>query len=150
MSDTAPFRSRLNLRWADIDANFHLRHSVYYDLGAQQRMDALTAEGISLAMMKEHHFGPVLFREECTFRREIKLEDEVWIDLQLRHLSRDHMRFSFQHLLSKADGTYCATLVIDGAWMDTRLRKLCAPPALACEGLDRIPRSPEFTWLEPK
>jgi acyl-CoA thioester hydrolase len=146
MDGRDPFRSRLHLRWADIDANFHLRHSVYYDVCAQQRMEALVAQGITLAVMKEHHFGPVLFREECTFRREIKLEDEVYIDLHLRYLSRDHSRFSFQHVFSKADGTYCATLVIEGAWMDTRLRKLCAPPEFASEGLDHIPRSPEFTW----
>lgn len=146
----AAFRSRLHLRWADIDANFHLRHSVYYDVCAQQRMEALTAQGISLAVMKEHHFGPVLFREECTFRREIKLEDEVYIDLHLRHLSRDHGRFSFQHTFTKADGTHCASLIIEGAWMDTRLRKLCVPPGIAVVALDHIPRSPEFTWLEPK
>ena len=146
MDGPTPFRSRLHLRWADIDANFHLRHSVFYDVCAQQRMEALTAQGITLAAMKEHHFGPVLFREECTFRREIKLEDEVYIDLQLLYLSRDHSRFSFEHVFSKADGTYCATLVIEGAWMDTRLRKLCAPPAFASEGLDHIPRSAEFAW----
>ena len=150
MAEQQPFRTRLHLRWADIDANFHLRHSVYYDVCAQQRMEALTAQGITMAMMKEHHFGPVLFREECLFRREIKLEDEVYVDLQLRYLSRDHGRFSFQHVFSKADGTYCATLTVEGAWIDTRLRKLCAPPAMAVEGLDHIPRSPEFTWLEPK
>lgn len=144
------FRSRLHMRWADIDANFHLRHSVYYDVCAQQRMEALTQQGISLAAMKEHHFGPVLFREECTFRREIKLEDEVYLDLHLRFLSRDHGRFSFQHTFVKADGTYCATLIVEGAWMDTRLRKLCVPPGVAVVALDHIPRSTDFTWLEPK
>jgi acyl-CoA thioester hydrolase len=112
-------------------------------------MEALTAMGVDMAFMKEHGFGPVLLREECVFRREIKLEDEIHSDLTLRHLSRDHGRFSFQHVLSKADGTYCATLVVEGAWIDTRLRKLCAPPQLASEGLDRIPRSPDFKWLEP-
>lgn len=147
MQQPSPFRTRLHLRWADIDANFHLRHSVYYDVCAQQRMEALTAAGISLAVMKENHFGPVLFREECTFRREIKLEDEVYIDLELRHLSRDHGRFSFKHTFTKADGTYCATLIIEGAWIDTRLRKLTAPPTVAADALDHLPRTADFAWL---
>ncbi|MFN9326753.1 MAG: acyl-CoA thioesterase, partial [Flavobacteriales bacterium] len=97
MDSHSPFRTRLNLRWADIDANFHLRHSVYYDLCAQQRMEALASVGITMALMKEQHLGPVIFREECTFRREIGLHDEVYVDLSLRGLSRDHARFSFAH-----------------------------------------------------
>jgi acyl-CoA thioester hydrolase len=147
MNRTGNFRSRLHLRWADIDANFHLRHSVYYDVCAQQRMEALTAGGITLQFMQEHQFGPVLLREECTFRREIKLHDEVYIDLKLRHLSRDHVRFSFEQVFSKADGTYCATLIVEGAWMDTRIRKLAAPPGITGEVMDHLPRTEGFTWL---
>jgi acyl-CoA thioester hydrolase len=89
-----PFHTRLVLRWADIDANFHLRHSVFYDLCAQQRMDALKHLGITMGLMKEKGFGPILFREECTFRREIKLDDEVYVQLAVRSLSKDQSRFS--------------------------------------------------------
>jgi acyl-CoA thioesterase FadM len=35
----------IQLRWADIDANFHVRHSVYYDWGAMCRMEFLRADG---------------------------------------------------------------------------------------------------------
>lgn len=147
MTTQSPFRTRLVLRWADIDANFHLRHSVYYDLCAQQRMDALSAAGLTMGTMKELHFGPVLFREECTFRREIKLHDEVYVDLHLRHLSRDHGRFSFAHTFVKVGGTYCATLVVDGAWMDTVARKLTVPPPIAREAMESLPRTEDFTWL---
>lgn len=146
MPSEPKFRSPVHLRWADIDANFHLRHSVYYDLCAQQRMEALTQVGVTMLLMKEAHFGPVLFREECTFRREIGLHDEVYIDLALRSLSKDHIRFSFAHTFSKADGTYCATLIVDGAWIDTRLRKLTTPPELAANALDQLPRAADFSW----
>jgi acyl-CoA thioester hydrolase len=146
MDGHSPFRTRVQLRWADIDANFHLRHSVYYDLCAQQRMEALASIGITMGLMKEQHIGPVIFREECTFRREIALHDEVYLDLAIRSLSRDHGRFSFAHTFSKADGTYCATLIIEGAWIDTRLRKLTTPPAMAVDALDHLPRTADFSW----
>lgn len=142
----ARFITPLHLRWADIDANFHLRHSVYYDVCAQQRMEALTSLGITLATMQEQHYGPVLFREECTFRREIKLDDVVSIELRIRYLSKDHSRFSFAHTFTKADGTYCATLIVEGAWMDTKLRKLGAPPMLAGQAMDHLPRTEDFEW----
>ena len=35
------FSKTISLRWADLDPNFHLRHSVYYDLGSQQRVEVL-------------------------------------------------------------------------------------------------------------
>jgi acyl-CoA thioester hydrolase len=141
MEPQTPFRTKLNLRWADIDANFHLRHSVFYDLCAQQRMDVLAGLGITMALMKEHHFGPVLFREECTFRREIGLHDEVFIDLEVRSISSDHTRFSFAHTFTKADGTHCARLVVEGAWMDTRLRRLCAPPETVRAAMNAVPHA---------
>lgn len=144
---TGPFRTQLHLRWADIDANFHMRHSVFYDLCAQQRMDAFQAVGLNMKLMKEQHFGPILFREECIFRREITLDDEVYVELALRHLSTDHGRFSFTHTFTKAEGTHCATLIVDGAWMDTVLRKLTAPPTIASDALDHLPRTPDFAWL---
>jgi hypothetical protein len=31
--------------------------------------------------------------------------------------------------------------------MDTKLRKLTTPPALAVDALDHLPRTEDFTWL---
>ncbi len=138
MVTSSPFRTRLHLRWADIDANFHLRHSVYYDLCAQQRMDALTHVGVTLEWMRANHIGPVLFREECVFRREIKLDDEVHVDLAVRPMA-DPMRFSFVHTFFKADGTYCATITVEGAWIDTVRRKLAPAPVSMQEALKGLP-----------
>ena len=143
----APFRTQLHLRWADIDANFHLRHSVFYDLCAQQRIVALQSVGLTMDVMKEHHFGPIIFREECNFKREIKLSDELYLELAVRHLSKDHRKWSFTHTFIKADGTLCAISTCEGAWMDTQLRKLTAPPALIAVLIDQLPRTPDFSWI---
>ncbi len=142
-----PFSSPVHLRWADIDANFHLRHSVYYDLCAQQRMEAMAKVGITMDVMKQLHIGPVLFREECVFRREIHLHDEVMLDLAVKGLSEDHGRFAFEHRFTKAGGTHCATLTVEGAWIDTRLRKLCPAPPMASNALDHLPRAAGSAWI---
>lgn len=143
----APFRTRIQLRWADIDANFHLRHSVFYDLCAQQRIVALQSVGLTMDVMQQHHFGPIIFREECIFRREIKLTDDLFLELAVRHLSRDRRKWSFAHTFIKADGTDCATSNCEGAWMDTGSRKLTAPPAHLGDNLELLPRAPDFTWI---
>jgi acyl-CoA thioester hydrolase len=140
------FEGPLHIRWADIDANFHLRHSCYYDFAAQMRLDVLEQFGITLRMMQEHGFGPILFREECVFKREIRLGDAITIDLRLKATREDRSRWSFRHHLTRNDGTLCAVLNVDGAWMDTRQRKLTAPPAVAIEALDQLPRTEDFAW----
>lgn len=35
------FIQEIQLRWSDLDPNFHLRHSVYYDWGAFCRIEFL-------------------------------------------------------------------------------------------------------------
>jgi acyl-CoA thioester hydrolase len=35
------FSKQLSFRWSDLDPNFHVRHSAYYDFGAQHRIEIL-------------------------------------------------------------------------------------------------------------
>lgn len=143
------FTQRLSLRWSDLDPNFHLRHSVYYDFGAQARIQVLNEVGITAQVMQEQHFGPILFREECIFRKEIRFDDVIVIDTKLSKLRNDFARWSFRHtLVRQSDNELCATLLLDGAWMDTKLRKLSVPPAIAVEALSKFPRTEDFVMTE--
>lgn len=123
-----PFLKSLELRWADLDPNFHLRHSVYYDFGATARIEFLAQNGITVVFMQQHHFGPVIFREECVFKKEIRLSDAITIDLTLKQSTPDFSRWTIQHTIYKNADTISAILTIDGAWMDTVKRKLTLPP----------------------
>lgn len=137
----------ITLRWADFDPNFHLRHSVYYDFGATCRMAYLQENGLSINVMEQLHFGPVLFREEALFRREVRMGDELTISLSVTKLRRDYSRFSFRHEIVKKDGTVSAILNVDGAWIDTQLRKLMAPPSLVVDMSEGAPKSDDFEWI---
>src|SRR5688572_26284331 len=106
----------LSLRWADIDANRHLRHSVYYDFAAAMRMNALISQGLTSARLEELHIGPVLFREEAIFKREVMLEDKLTIDAKVTRCTEDFGRFSIRHQIVKEDGTVAALITVDVAW----------------------------------
>ena len=138
----------VDVRWADLDGNNHVRHSVYYDWGAQARMNFLTAFGLGTNALTELHIGPVLFREECIFRREIRFGDEITINIKTLKLRRDLSRFSIRHEIKRKDGTLCATLTIDGAWIDTQARKLTAPPPLAVDTFTKMPMAEDFEWVD--
>jgi acyl-CoA thioester hydrolase len=137
----------IQLRWADIDANFHVRHSVYYDWGAMCRMEFLRAMGLTETVFHQLQIGPILFREESRFKRELQMGDTVAIDLHLLAARRDFSRWTIRHQLFKNGDTLAATLTVDGAFLDTRLRKLAIPPALAGDTFDAMPRAVEFSWL---
>lgn len=141
------FTMPLQIRWSDIDANRHLRHSVYYDYGAAMRMKFLSERGLSTQKLEEFHIGPILLREEAVFRREIKLEDNVTIDVELLKTTADYGRWSLRHNLIKADGTVAAIITIDGAWIDMNLRKMAVPNEFIKNIFETFPRSPEFEWI---
>jgi acyl-CoA thioester hydrolase len=142
------FSRRIQIRWSDLDPNFHIRHSVYYDWGAFCRVEFLTEAGLTTQLMQELKFGPILFREECVFRKEIRSEDVITMDVSLIRSKKDFSRWSIQHRIVKADGTLCATLTVDGAWMDVVKRKLSSPPEKVHEVFNAMPRPESFEWLD--
>jgi acyl-CoA thioester hydrolase len=139
------FSTVISIRWADIDANFHMRHSAYYDFGAQHRVDILAQHGLTLATMRELHIGPVLFREECLFKKEIHLSDKITISTTMAKMRADGSRFTIQHLFTNEQGQRCALITVDGAWLDTKLRKLAHPvPAIITEVMNSFPKGEGF------
>lgn len=139
------FEKKITVRWSDLDPNFHLRHSAYYDFGAYCRVAFLSEHGITPEVMREHHIGPVLFREECVFKKEIKFGDEVRINLQLDKLSSEGSRWTMVHHITKGADTLAAIITLDGAWLDTNIRKLARPSGIFKDVFNYLPRTGNFT-----
>lgn len=134
------------VRWADLDPNFHMLHSRYYDLGAYVRMCFLTEHGLSVAVMAEQKLGPILFREECVFKKEIKFGDKVELDLVMLKARKDGSRWTMQHHITVNNDALAAVITIDGAWINTERRRLATPPAEFAAIFDKIPRAEGFEW----
>lgn len=142
------FTRDVQVRWADLDPNFHLRHSVYYDWGAFCRVEFLNELGLTDKMMQQFQIGPILFREECVFKKEIRLNDKVNIDLKLISAKRDFSRFSVQHIIRKNVDKLSAVLTVDIAWIDVVKRKLAILPEDVRELLNQSPMAENFQWLD--
>jgi acyl-CoA thioester hydrolase len=141
------YSKNIEVRWADLDPNFHVLHSKYYDFGAYIRMSYMTENGITPEALSKHHIGPIIFREECIFRKEIKFKDVVKITLQLSKARKDVSRWTMQHEIFIDDNKLAAQITVDGAWMDTVHRKLATPPQAFIEAFEAIPRSKDFVWI---
>lgn len=136
----------VQIRWSDLDPNFHLRHSVYYDWGAFCRMEFLNAHGLTPAAMQALGIGPILFREECTFRKEILMGDTITIRLSVLRARKDYSRWSIQHHIIKNGDTLCAVITVDGAWIGFKERKLVTPPEKVHDVFEAMPKGEEFAW----
>jgi acyl-CoA thioester hydrolase len=142
------FIKEIQLRWSDLDPNFHLRHSVYYDWGAFCRIEFLNEFHLTPRLMQQLHFGPIIFREECIFKKEIRFGDVITIDLKLVKAKKNFSRWSIQHAIQKNGDVISAILTVDGAWINTIERKLTVPPPEAEKVFSQMPVDENFLWTD--
>jgi acyl-CoA thioester hydrolase len=141
------FSRTIQIRWSDMDANRHLRHSAYYDYAAAMRIMVLSDSGLTLKKLEEFEIGPILFREEAIFKREIRLDDKITVDVVLVKSTADFSRWSLRHQFIKEDGSIAAVVNIDGAWLDLIKRKLVVPPGLVQEIFAAFPKTTDYELI---
>jgi acyl-CoA thioester hydrolase len=138
------FKVKAEIRWSDIDPNFHVLHSKYYDYCANARLLILAKYGVTMEVIQEAHIGPILFREECVFKKELKFGDEIEIRIKLLKAKDDFSRWSFVNEIWKNDDTIAAVVTVDGAWLDTVKRKLAIPPESFQKAFAEMPKAENF------
>ena len=111
------------------------------------RINALSAEGLTMKKLEEMMIGPVLFREEGIFKREIVFEDEITIDVELVKCREDFARWSLRHHFFKGDGSVAAIVNIDGAWIDLVRRKLAIPDPFIIGVFEKFPKAQDFELI---
>lgn len=144
------YSKNYTIRWADLDANIHMRHSAYNDYAAQTRLMFMAENGFGMEWFKEQNVFPILFREETIFLKEIHGNESITIDARLLKMSTDGSRWSIMNRFYKTDGVLAAQLTVDGAWMDIVLRKLKAPPESLLHLFIELEKCEEFEWIEKK
>ncbi|WP_439882524.1 acyl-CoA thioesterase [Pontibacter sp. MBLB2868] len=130
--------------WSHLDANMHMRHSAYADFAAQARIEVLDKLGLDLRVFQKLHIGPILFREETIYLREVGINENLSVTTLLVKSRPDGSRWSIRHELFKGDGVKAAVVNVDGAWIDTQKRKLATLPDELAEQFNHIPKSYDF------
>lgn len=138
------------IRWADIDANQHLRHSAYADLCTHTRFEWLADSGFPAGEFVQHGFGPVLFSEQTIYRKEIHLGERVVINVELAAASQDFSRWKLRHEIRKQDGVLAAIYEVSGAWLRISDRKLIPPPQALQQILQALPQSSDYQLIPSK
>lgn len=130
--------------WADMDPNRHMRHTAYNDYAAQVRVSFMIDNGLSLEEMEKLQLGPVLFKEETVFLSEIRMGEQIKVDIQIAGLSHDGERWKMVHHIYKNNGKLSAIITVEGAWIDMMKRKLKAPPAKLTANFNELPKTSDY------
>ena len=136
------------VRWADLDPLGHARHTAFMDWATHSRIVAFATEGITTGRFQELGVGPVIFREEADYLREVSGEDRITVSFEFTGGSADWKHFRIRHLLTRQDGVHCATVVVRGAWLNLRERKVVVPPEPIARACQALPRSADFEVLD--
>ncbi len=122
------FSANFEVKWADVDPNMHLRHTVYLDYADQTRIRFFNQHGVTFNKLMKMRIGPVIFSTRSSFLKEVMLNERVSIDCTLLEMSEDGRKWRIGHSLHKEDGTLAAEMEYQGTWLDLNERKVTAPP----------------------
>lgn len=136
--------------WSHLDANMHMRHSAYADFAAQARIEALAELGLDLKAFQRAHIGPILFREETTYLREVGINEHISVTTELVASRPDGSRWGIRHEITKADGVKAAVILVEGAWLDTLKRKLTVLPEELEHQFNLLPKSHDYREMAAK
>ncbi len=122
------FTVNFSTRWADFDANIHMRHTAYNDYAAEARLRFFAKHNITVQDFTKELVGPILFEENTKFVKEIHMGEDISVNLKVIGLSAKGERWKIQHEVFNSQGKLAAVISVYGAWLDLQKRKLTVPP----------------------
>lgn len=133
-----------NTKWADFDANRHMRHTAYNDYAAEVRIRYFAFAGYPVDMIAADGIGPILFTENTSFRKEIHMGETITANAKLLGLSEDKGRWKIRHEVFNQAGKLAATIDVYGAWIDLHKRKLAILPEKYAPLFDKMEKTEDF------
>lgn len=135
------------IRWADVDANQHMRHSAYADYAADVRMAMFESIGFTMKDFAEANIGPILFREEARYMREVGLGESIRVDCKVGGMSADGRKWMLKHVFWRSRGGVeepCAQITVEGAWLDMTTRRVVTAPAALLDAVGALERADDY------
>ena len=138
------FEVLFKTKWSDFDPNRHMRHTAYNDYAAEVRVRYFQEHGLSINEFAKLNIGPILFKEETSFYKEIHIGENITVKMELEGVSKGIERWRFNHQIFNKDGVLSAEIKVYGAWIDLMKRKLTVPPKEFVKIFEELPKTDSF------
>src|SRR5258706_13105983 len=106
------------VRWSDLDANGHMKNTAYVECGVQVRLAFFAENSFPFSEFQKQQFGPVIFREEITYFKEIRMLETIRTTFHFTKLSDDGGRFTLVNVLLKEGDVQAAEPIHHRAWLN--------------------------------
>lgn len=134
--------------WSQIDPNLHMRHSAYADIAATARLELLKESSVSLESLQKDFFGPILFKEELVYCKEIRGVQELTVKSYLKRIERNFSKWSMVSEIYREDNELSCIVTVHGAWLDLKARKIASlPEKYRADFLD-VPKTDDFELID--
>lgn len=142
------FEVTFNTKWSDFDPNRHMRHTAYNDYAAEVRVRFFQEHGLSINEFAKYNFGPILFKEETSFFKEIHIGENITVNMEMEAASENNERWRVKHEIYNQQGVLSAEVKVYGAWIDLIKRKLTSIPENFNALFNDLPKSENFEVIE--
>lgn len=125
---TKLFEKFFEVRWADCDANNHMRHTAYSDMASHSRVCFLQSIGVDAEWLQANNLGPVLFTDEINYKQEVHLGETVRVTVEVGESTGSNKSVQLiQHLYNESGELAAINKAVSG-WMDLSARKIVHLP----------------------
>ena len=138
------YEQTFTTKWADFDPNRHMRHSAYADFAAEIRVRFFADQGFSMNEFAKYRIGPILFKEETNYFKEIGIGEDIKVNMTLEAASKQYERWRFTHQIFNKNGELAAEVKVYGAWIDLLKIKLTTPPEVFIKIFNELSKSATF------
>jgi len=133
--------------WKDIDFNQHMRNTAFLDKVDDVRLMFFIEHGLSMKEFTRLGIGPVVFKDEVEYIKEVNLLDEIKITIATAGLSEDVSRYILRNEFFRSDGKITARVTSHGTWFDLAERKVIAPPEKLVAVFKSLPKTEDYKDL---
>ena len=135
------------IRWNDLDANKHLGNSTYVEYMSDTRMGFLTSHGLSLDVFNGYGLGPIVMYERIYYFKEIGLDDNIKVSLEVSGMSEDGRFIKIEHNFYNDEGKNLANAEMLFSWMDLKTRRFGRIPKELLQKIENFPKTKNFKVL---
>lgn len=136
----------VKVRWADVDAYGHLRHTAYADWATYARSEWFERVGLVPAVFMKAGVAPITLEETSTFLKEVRLGEILTLRMRQVAGSADGSRFVHEVEFERND-VLVARYRMTGAWFDLQGRRIVTPPVAVGAACEQLERAPNFALL---
>jgi acyl-CoA thioester hydrolase len=144
LRDNMGFIYEAKIMWCQLDFNMHLRHSAYSDIGTEAILDMLSFIGLTYDYFDKMKIGPVIFKEELNYLKEIKAGEIINVVSTLSKIAFEGAIFSVCQEFILKDGSKAAVIHLEGGLFNTESRTLAIVPQEMLELIRLLPKSESF------